>query len=725
MRWLLCAALLVCANGESLKDKYPPGHSHMGAASDEGPRQRPVKWAGIGQVEFPITHEKAETQEWFNQGVALLHNFWFYEAERTFRWCRKLEPENPMVWWGLAMSTERDEGRGAEFIKEAYKRRGKATEREKLYIEAAYAALVENPLEPKPEWQEQRGAMMEKLESISVKYPDDIEAKAFLALNMMGESRAGAQALLEEVLRKNPRHPGAHHYRIHNWNYHEAPSALDSARLYAEIAPDAGHALHMPGHIYSELGMWHEAAVSMDSATRAEMRYMQRNLTFPHNEWNYAHNKNYLSRIQEQLGMERAARDGARQLIEAPLDPKYNHEDARSTHSQGLVALSRGMLKFHRWKDLLEEGTSGLREIPREKLLKAYLRTRARIGLGELDEALKEYEALQKLEKDFEKNEGLKKRWAYQSKELKGRLMVLRGDRLEGLALVAQAAAEQFERRPGEVEILFQPEVLWGSLGDLYLEQKAPALAVDAFEKALASTRVDGFALAGLVRAHHALGETEKAKTRMAELLSVWSDADAGIETFELAKATGVKAEPRDPSPAKQRNYTRTTLEKYGPNRWEPYAAPALEAVDAEGKSVNLGEYKGKNVVVVFYLGDQCIHCMEQLVKLGKRKAEFEQENTVVLGVSRDAPEKNRASLKTGDVPLRLLSDVKLENAKRWRSYDDFEEIELHSTVLVDGNGKVRWARTGGAPFTDFDFLLKEIRRVNGMKKGVAAKPTD
>jgi peroxiredoxin len=721
MPWWLCAFMLVYANAESAWGQYLPGHSHLGAASDEGPRQKPVKWTGIGQVHFPITHEKAETQEWFNQGVALLHNFWFYEAERTFRWCRKLEPDNPMVWWGLAMSAERDSLRGTDFIREAWKRRGKASERERLYIESAYAVLVEDPLKPAG-WEERRAAAVEKLESITVKYPDDTEAKAFLALYWMGEEKAGSQALLEAVLAKNPRHPGAHHYRIHNWNYHEATSVLDSARLYGEIAPDSGHALHMPGHIYSELGMWHEAAISMDAATRAEMRYMQQNLTFPHNEWNYAHNKNYLARIQEQLGMERAALDGARQLIEAPLDPKYNNEEARSTHSQGLSALARGFLKFRRWKALLEEGTAGLRDIPREKVLKAYLRTRAQIGMGELDAAFEEYAEFQKLEKEIEKDEHLKGRWLIQSKELRGRLMVLRGDRLGGLALVAQAAVEQFPRRPGEVELLFHPEVLWGSLGDLYLEQKTPSLAVDAYEKALTITRVDGFALAGLVRAHHALGETEKSRARMSELLSVWSDADAGVAAFELAKATGLQAAPRDPSPERQRNYTRITLERFGPNRWMPYAAPVLQAEDAQGRTVTLSEYRGKNVVVVFYLGDQCVHCMEQLAKLGKRKAEFEQENTVLLGVSRDAPDRNRESLKAGEVALRLLSDVKLENAKRWRSYDDFEEVELHSTVLVDGEGKVRWARTGGAPFTDLDFLLKEIRRVNGMKGKVASK---
>ena len=721
MRWLILIALLLPVYGQSRLDKILPGHSHLGAASDEGPRQKPVKLRGAGEVHFPITHAKAETQEWFDQGVALLHNFWFYEAERNFRWCRKLEPENPMVWWGLAVATEREEGRGEEFIKEAWRRRDKATERERLYIDAWHAMLAKDPLK-KDDWEERHRGMIKALESLTVKYPDDIEAKAFLAREWMGEERSGTQALLEAVLAKSPRHPGAHHYRIHNWNYHEASFSLDSARVYGEIATESGHALHMPGHIYSEVGMWHEAGISMDSATRAEARYMQANLTFPHNEWNYAHNRNYLCRIHEQLGMERAARDGARQLIEAPLDPKYNNDESRSTHSQGLMALTRGMLKYQRWSELLEEGTAHLRDIPREKLLKAYLETRAHIGLGNLDEAYKAYARHEKLASELEKEERLKEVQKQQSKELKGRLMVLRGERLEGLTLVAQAAAEQFPRPPGEVTLLFEPEVLWGSLGDLYMEQRSPALAVDAYEKALTITRADGFALAGLVRAHAALGEMEKAKERMAQLLHVWSDADADLEPLKLARATGVTAQPKDASPAPQRNYARTTLEKYGPNRWEPYPAPALDAMDVKDKRVTLEEFKGKNVVLVFYLGDQCIHCMEQLVKLGKRKADFEKENTVLLGVSRDAPERNRESLKSGDVAVRLLSDVKLENAKRWRSYDDFEEIELHSTIFIDAAGKVRWARTGGAPFTDFDFLLKEIVRVNGMKNSETLK---
>ena len=80
------------------------GHSAHGSAFDEGPRQRPVRLQGIGKVHFPITTTVPEVQEWFNQGMALMHSFWFYEAERAFRWCLKLDPNCTMAYWGLAQT---------------------------------------------------------------------------------------------------------------------------------------------------------------------------------------------------------------------------------------------------------------------------------------------------------------------------------------------------------------------------------------------------------------------------------------------------------------------------------------------------------------------------------------------------------------------------------------------------------------------------------------------
>ena len=112
---------------------------------------------------------------------------------------------------------------------------------------------------------------------------------------------------------------------------------------------------------------------------------------------------------------------------------------------------------------------------------------------------------------------------------------------------------------------------------------------------------------------------------------------------------------------------------------------------------------------------------MAQLVDLTKRKKDFDRENTVLLAISKDTPAENKESMKAGEVGFRLLSDTNFANARRFKSYDDFEEMEIHSTILIDKEGRVHWARHGGAPFTDIDFLLSEIRKLNAVAPAVSA----
>jgi hypothetical protein len=104
--------------------------------------------SGIGQAHFPISTANPEVQKWFDQGNALLHSFWYYEAERAFRWCLKLEPDNAMAYWGLARATNGD--RSASFVREAAKRKSRVSERERLYIEVLEAGLPD-PLNDKDE----------------------------------------------------------------------------------------------------------------------------------------------------------------------------------------------------------------------------------------------------------------------------------------------------------------------------------------------------------------------------------------------------------------------------------------------------------------------------------------------------------------------------------------------------------------------------------------------
>lgn len=708
----LCAPLFAFQAG--VLEKL--GHSHYGEAFDSGPREKPWVMEGIGVAHFPITTKNPEVQKWFDQGNELLHSFWDYEAERSFRWCLKLEPDNAMAYWGLARANligGGGEKRAADMIREAVKRKGNASAREQLYIDAMAAELLPDPLHEKPDPKAGRKI----LETLCVKYPDDMEARAMLAFETLGDSRYGAELIIREILAKQPDHPGAHHYRIHNWDYHEPEQALDSAKRYGEIVPGIGHALHMPGHIFSIVGMWNEAAISMDAATRREKQYMQETLTFPFNQWNYGHNRNYLSYIQEQMGMVELATFGARQLIDAPQDPKWNDDNPRSAHSYGIAMLTRELVKFERWDELLKEGNIPWRDIFLDKMNRSYFEARAYFGKGDLEKAEKSVAAQAALKEELEKNKQLTAIYEIEALELKARVQLARGYTLEGLQTLTEAAEKEFENQRQYADPPTYPQALYNELGEAYLKAKSPALAVVAFEKGLELTKNDLFSLSGLVRAYAALGEKAKAEDAMGRLLFVTADADKGLAIISRAMETGIKATPRDSSPRPQRNYLRTSLEKFGPNKWEPYPAPKLDVTDTSGKKVTLEQFKGKNVVLVFYLGTECAHCMKQLHDMGAKKSEWDVLDTVVLAVSSAAPAKNAEKMKSlGDLPAQLLSDDHFLNARRFHSYDDFEEMELHSTILIDKQGRVHWARNGGEPFSDMAFLTKQLEQMNSAR---------
>ena len=700
------------------------GHSAHGDAFDSGPRQKPWAMPGIGRAPFPITTKNPEVQAWFDQGNALLHSFDYYDAERAFRWCLKIEPGNAMAYWGLALATEARDASGktraADFLREAVKRKAALTERERLYIAAWEPILLPDLVTVatseagSDRYSKRDQEHIKRLETLAVKYPDDMEARAYLALATMGDSRYGTELVIREILARDPHHPGAHHYRIHNWDYHEPEQALPSCVAYTAEVPGIGHAQHMPGHIYSIVGMWDEAALSMDAATRVEKRYMQDTLTFTFDNWNYGHNRTYLSYIQEQLGMAEAALAGARQLVDAPLDPQRNADALYSTHSQGLRAVARVHLKFEHWDALLAKETIPWREILEDKMSKAFVEARAWFGKGDTTQAQKSIEAHAKLQKEADANSSLKTLYGIQSLELKARLALARGDTLVGLGLLADAAEKQFAMQRDYADPPLNPEVLYTVLGEAYLTAKSPLLAEKAFTRSLKLVKNDLFALSGLVRANAALGEKTKAADAMGWLLFITRNADAGLKPLELARATGITAEPRETTPAPQRNYAKVPLDAFGPGKWEPYLAPALEVSDGSGQVVKLSDYLGKNVILVFYLGSECPHCMDQLQSLAGKKKQWEKLDTVVLAVSSAKVDPEATAIKALDgVAVRLLTDTDHANARHFRSYDDFEEIELHSTTLIDKQGRAYWARFGGDPFTDTAFLEKQLKRMN------------
>ena len=214
-----------------------PGHSKHGSAFDSGMRTKPWVMKGIGEAPFPISSRNQEVQQWFDQGNVLLHSFWFEEAERSFRWCLKLDPDCAMAYWSLARCgfnwfsmgapnfDDKNFDRFKVFLKEAVKRKDKVTDRERMYIEAWEKAIA-------PEPKEHLKTLIHQLQQIVIKYPNDVDAKALLSLYNIGQGSAFANELLiQQVLAKNPLHPGAHHASIHNWDGVSSEQAVRSCEL--------------------------------------------------------------------------------------------------------------------------------------------------------------------------------------------------------------------------------------------------------------------------------------------------------------------------------------------------------------------------------------------------------------------------------------------------------------------------------------------------------------
>jgi peroxiredoxin/tetratricopeptide (TPR) repeat protein len=732
-RFVLVVCVAVCLT-RPLAASDSPGHSRHGSAFDTGLRQQPWPIDGIGSAHFPVTTKNPEVQKWFDQGNALLHSFWYEEAERSFRWCLKLDPDCAMAYWGLArcginwstgLADFPEVKRYKDFLREAVRRKGGVAERERLYIEAWDAAISAE--------QASRGKVLsQKLQELAVKFPDDVEAETLVALaSIEAGNTLGTEMIVRDILRRAPDHPGAHHVRIHNWDGTLAEQAIASCVAYGRIAPGIGHANHMPGHNYSKIGMWHEAARSMDAATRVELRYMNERLALPFETWNFAHNRNYLCYIQEQLGMAEASLQGSADLLAAPRDPNRNKGGDYGSFDQGMAARLRALIKFERWDEILKPGAIAWRDDDDDKSIRAYAETLAYIGQGKTLDARGRLAELKELvqaqaEKatsggtakvvDAAMQKSLADAIAMRVNVAEGLLCAAEGNLLDATRFLTDAAAIEQRQRDANMYANDPPDSAWPAvrlLGDVYLRAGENRLAIEAYDRALKVERNDAFTLAGLAQAHAKLGHREKAIEYAGQFAYVWSGCDAGLRWKAEVDALGLHAAPVANTPAPERPYTVDAQSAIGPLDWEPFAAPQLDCLDSDGNPVRLSDFAGKNVLLVFYLGEECPHCVEQLVAINGRSADLVAQNAVVLAVSSSPPEKNKSSEGLGKLAIKLLSDRDHANARRFTSYDDFEEMELHSTILIDTKGRVHWKRTGGDPFTDVDFLVQSLKQMN------------
>jgi tetratricopeptide (TPR) repeat protein len=255
-----------------------------------------------GKVDFAISCAEAVQPE-FNRAVALLHSFFYEEARRIFASVAEKDPNCAMAQWGIAMTwwhpiwtppTPAEMSAGKAAIEKAMGMKA-GNDRERGFITAlniyyhapdtpngaAVGQSCHGPVGPRA----RVAAYEDAMRALSEKYRDDFEVQAFYAFAVLGVGYATptdatlskqlqAAALLEKLWKKNAKHPGVTHYLIHCYDYPAlAERGLAAARSYGAMAPWVPHALHMPSHIFTRLGMWDESIMANDDAVKAARAY--------------------------------------------------------------------------------------------------------------------------------------------------------------------------------------------------------------------------------------------------------------------------------------------------------------------------------------------------------------------------------------------------------------------------------------------------------------------
>ncbi len=830
------------------KDKSP-GHSFHAEVFNEGPRQAAYLMQGMGNVHWKISTENPMAQRFFDQGIAQLHGFWYFEAERSFRQAAAIDPDRAIHYWGIARANVENPERSAGFIEQAVKRIEKSSPLERRLIEAWSRRVKDWPKPPEdkkdpekkeadkkdsdskdakdakdapkkdPKGSKKKPAVSDEvrdkrkerfktyareLDEIVQDYPEEIELKAMLVLQLWQNQSQGhdiqsytaIDSMLEEIFRRNPRHP-AHHFRIHLWDYRKEKLALRAAAECGPSAPGIAHMWHMPGHTYSRLHRYADAAWQQEASARVDHAHMIRDRVMPDQIHNYAHNNEWLIRNWFNIGRPSAAVSLAKNMIELPRHPKFNSTTGNGSSNLGRQRLLQAIRTYRLWPQAAElvdsvylkadEGTSRADEVQMLRGIAAFetgnkqqaesilqgMKELRRSLLIEVEAAEPSGQPAKRLPpKLLEPAEAPKDAWGeerdlpfvdrvtqdYDEEKSKDKTQEqidrlkqtheknYRSYRLAGYinTLEAYAAANRGDFR----------EALWRSSearDTIDLWQRI-AWAQSAGEHAIAVRKArDGFngaegevlpSASMAIVAHRAIEanpqskelekwqqDRKRALERCAKI--AWA-SEPGIQAIDQAKQISGTVAPEilwdTQAPQVKDLGDRPPLDSLGPVRWTPPVAPSwslgapefqsqkpLASSEPPAQSIgSSSSLRGKPYVMILYLGFGCLHCTEQLKAFSPKVAEFQKAGIQLVGVSTEDESSLREGLKRFDETMNipLLANSDLDVFKSFRCFDDFEGQPLHGTILVDGQGRIRWQDIGYEPFTDADFLLGEAKRL-------------
>jgi tetratricopeptide (TPR) repeat protein len=504
----------------------------------------------LGEVSFPVSCNAAAQQE-FNRAMALFHSFWFDPAKAAFAKVLQHDHECGMAHWGIAImsmgnpftwpTNPNSTKAGAPAAAEAG-RVGAKSERERDYIAALSAFFKDwETTEFRP-----RAVAFEKaMEGVAAKYPEDVEAQILyaLALNITAlptdksfANQMKAASILEPLFNRYPNHPGVAHYLIHTYDYAElAEKGLPAARAYGAIAPAVPHALHMPSHIFTRVGLWKEM-VDGNRASYLAAKGELKEKTLGIGAYDALHAMDYMV-----FGELQQARDkAAKQLVdEAGAIRKVNVENVVAAYAFAAMP-ARYALERGQWKQAarltLSPPDLSWSKFPQAESILVFARGLGAARSGDVAAAREDLERLQalKVAMTTAKMGYWPGQTDFQIKTVNAWIALAEKRNDEALQLMraaaeAEEASDKHPVTPGNV--VPSRELL----GEMLLVLQKPTEALAEFERSLRRDPNRFRSIFGAARAAEAAGNHQVAREYYAKLQSLTAARDT--ERPELAHA--------------------------------------------------------------------------------------------------------------------------------------------------------------------------------------------
>jgi len=510
------------------------GAARIGQADSLDPHGKLFQPAQLGKVNFPTSCSSA-AQPTIERAVALLHSFQYLQAEQTFTDATQEDPNCAMAYWGKAMALYHQlwdfpdanalrEGR--EDLEEA-KKIGGTTPREREYISAAATFYQGDSGMSHTARTQGYSTAMEKL---SRDNPKDTDAAAFYALSLVALAEYGdhglanrkkALAVLDPLLVSEPEHPGVAHYIIHASDTPElATQGLNAARMYAKIAPDSSHAIHMPSHIFTRLGLWQESIDSNIAAMVSAAKATEMHMAEAHYQ---THAMDFLDYAYLQSGQEGKAYALVSELKTVPGGNHWTIGDMRATFE------ARNAIELHHWK---EAASLDVPEIPlRDQGMTYWAKAIGAARGGDVDSAKQDVQKLIEAQDASDKHgkdvgDRVYPGESVGQREAEAWLACAEGKSAEAVKTMRLAV----EREESEhLESLAMPAR--EMLGDLYLALKQPSEALAAYQDALKISPKRFDSLYGAARAAESAGNAREAREYYSQLAKI---AAPGADRPEL-----------------------------------------------------------------------------------------------------------------------------------------------------------------------------------------------